>query len=333
MECSDWLERLQNLRSDVSAARWPAATLHRAPHKPLLLLTILDLFAQGLITTNLIQYHVDLTDTFELYWTKVMGTEKRTTWMLPFFHLQRDGFWYLIPVPGMESALQVTAQIKSFSQMEQMVIGARLDDSLFAALASDSCRDILRRFLIERYFAPEVRPALVEVGKMVSEAFQYSLGLYSQTKRQFVLNEAEGASLSYAPETRSVAFRKVVITAYDHQCAVCGTRLLTPEGRTAVEAAHIVPWSVSYNDDPRNGLALCGVHHWAFDQGLIGIASTYSIAVSPIVTQQAETAELIYRFEGRPMVVPHDDLFYPAKRALDWHYRNTFRADSRSSLL
>ncbi len=333
MECEDWLERLENLRSDVSPARWPVETLHRAPHKPLLLLAVLDLFAQGLVTTNLIQYKVDLTDTFELYWSKVMGEEKKTSWVLPFYHLHKDGFWQLIPVPGMESALQATGQIRTFRQLEQMVIGARLDDALFVALMSDECRDTIRRFLIERYFAPEVRATLVGVGKIVSEAFQYSLNLYSQTKQRFVLKEGEETTETYAPETRSVAFRKVVITAYDHQCALCGLRLLTPEGRTAVEAAHIVPWSHSHNDDPRNGLALCGVHHWAFDQGLLGVSHDYLIAVSPIATQQGEMAAPIYNLANRQLVLPQDNFLIPAKRALDWHYINTFRATVRPQVL
>ena len=45
----------------------------------------------------------------------------------------------------------------------------------------------------------------------------------------------------------------------------------TPEGRTAVAAAHIIPWRYSHNDDPRNGMALCGLHHWTFDEGLVTI--------------------------------------------------------------
>lgn len=331
MNCSELLPRFENLRR--APGPWTSDTLYRAPHKPLLLLALLDVFAQGSINSNFIQYSVDLIDTFELYWLKVIGPERKSSWILPFYHLHNDGFWQLIPVPGMENALKATRSIKSIRQLEQLVVGARLDDALFQALTDDNCRDIIRRFLIEHYFAPEVRPILVDVGKIVSEAFQYSLELYSQTKRRFVLKEDEEASEGYAQEPRSAAFRKVVIAAYDHQCALCGLRLLTPEGRTAVEAAHIVPWSHSHNDDPRNGLALCGVHHWAFDQGLLGVSKNYVIAVSPIVAHQGEVAAPIYGLADRQLVLPREKSLLPAKKALEWHYENTFRPIVHSYLL
>ena len=40
------------LRSDKKAY-WPQATLYRAPHKPFMLFSVMDLIAQGIITTNL----------------------------------------------------------------------------------------------------------------------------------------------------------------------------------------------------------------------------------------------------------------------------------------
>ena len=33
--------------------------------------------------------------------------------------------------------------------------------------------------------------------------------------------------------------------------------MLTLEGHTVVDAAHIKPWSASHNDCPTNGMALC----------------------------------------------------------------------------
>jgi putative restriction endonuclease len=55
------------LRSDASRVRWTAATKHRAPDKPLLLLSVIDLFAEGLLSTNLIELTPDLCETFTLY--------------------------------------------------------------------------------------------------------------------------------------------------------------------------------------------------------------------------------------------------------------------------
>jgi putative restriction endonuclease len=332
MSCDKWVEQFSRLRSDKSDARWPLATLHRAPHKPLLLLSILDLFAQNFYQANLIEYDVDLIETFELYWQKVMAIDNRALWVLPYFHMKSEGFWQLIPVDGMERALQTVGQIKTIRQLQEFVIAARLDDQLFMALQQSECQNALRRVLIESYFSPAMRPVLVETGKIISESFEYSSEIYSQTSRNFRLKE-ESAKTEYSPETRSTAFRKVVVAAYNHTCAMCGLRLLTPEGRSAVEAAHIVPWSESHNDDPRNGMALCGLHHWAFDQGLVGVDTQFAVVLSPIVRDQSDAATPVAVLEGREIVLPREQQLVPAKEALRWHFKNKFRADLPPRLL
>ena len=58
----------ENLRTDRGRDRYPEITYHRAPHKPFLLLTVMDLIAQGRITENLIEPSFDLVDTFNTYW-------------------------------------------------------------------------------------------------------------------------------------------------------------------------------------------------------------------------------------------------------------------------
>jgi putative restriction endonuclease len=44
-----YLKSFSNLRTDKIRSRYPAITDHRAPHKPFLLLSIMDLIAQGQI--------------------------------------------------------------------------------------------------------------------------------------------------------------------------------------------------------------------------------------------------------------------------------------------
>lgn len=71
---------------------------------------------------------------------------------------------------------------------------------------------------------------------------------------------------------RDAKFRPAVLRAYRYRCAVCQCAL------KLVDAAHIVP--VSYpqsTDEITNGLALCRLHHGAYDSGLLGIRSDYSI--------------------------------------------------------
>jgi len=47
-----------------------------------------------------------------------------------------------------------------------------------------------------------------------------------------------------------------------------------------VEAAHIVPYSSNGKDDIWNGLALCRLHHWAFDVGWFTLKDDFKILTS-----------------------------------------------------
>ncbi|MFD3801475.1 HNH endonuclease [Kocuria palustris] len=68
----------------------------------------------------------------------------------------------------------------------------------------------------------------------------------------------------------SAKFRRQVLKAYDFKCAICGSRFGNIEGvPSGIDAAHILAWT-NYNlDVVQNGMALCKLHHWAFDGGLI----------------------------------------------------------------
>lgn len=314
-----------HLRTDSSAARWTEATRNRAPHKPFLLLALMDLVAQGVIAGNLIEFNAELTDAFELYWSKVLGNEKAGNPLLPFTHLQSDKFWHLIPMPGMEQALDAVRHVRSRSQLQQLVLGARLDDELFTILLDEKERDDLRRVLIETYFAPEQRAVVVDVGQIAAKAFEYSRELLARAGERFKLHEAPEVDEHYYAASRSIAFRRIVVASYDRACAMCGIRIVTPEGRTAVAAAHIVPWSVSHNDDPRNGMALCGLHHWTFDQGITSIDRNYHIAVSSIIPQDDTAAGLLLSLAKQPLYRPEDYERWPAEEALTWHRTHVFR--------
>ncbi len=217
--------------------------------------------------------------------------------------------------------------------MSQLVLGAKLDDALFELLRNQSTCDNLRRVLIETYFAPEARQRLVEVGQIATESFEYSRELLDRSRQRFRLREAPELNEQYRTESRSTAFRRIVVQAYHHTCAFCGIRVITPEGRTAVSAAHIVPWSISHNDDPRNGLALCGLHHWTFDQGMVGVTQDYQVAVSPAIPDHEEATAPLLALAGRELQYPVDRILLPAKKALGWHFENIFRSEARVRLL
>jgi putative restriction endonuclease len=63
-----------NLRTDGGRDRYPEITFHRAQHKPFLLLSVMDLIAQGRSTENLIESSFDLVDTLNTYWATIRSS-------------------------------------------------------------------------------------------------------------------------------------------------------------------------------------------------------------------------------------------------------------------
>lgn len=327
---TDTLEKYKKafskLRLDSIPGRYTSATNYRAPNKPFLLLATLDLIAQQEIRANFIELNTDLFEIFDLYWKKVLGIDKKGDVVLPFFHLKSQGFWRLVSQPGKAAELNTVDQLRSLRKFRELVLGATFDEELWALLQISDARDELRRILIEQYFSPDVRPILVETGAITKDAFEYSRELLDRSRGIFRIEEAPTMDEEFLTESRSAGFRRVVVQAYNHTCAICGIRLLTPEGRTSVAAAHIVPWSHSHNDDPRNGLALCGLHHWSFDQGLITVTPAHEVAVSTTIPDDDATAA-IRTLAGHSIQKPSEVYLWPARDALKWHNRNIFRTD------
>lgn len=324
--------RFAHLKADVKPY-WPDATLSRAPYKPFLLLSIMDLIALNVIKSNSIRLNADLMDSFDLYWVKIVGHERESNIVMPFNYLRSEGFWHLVPIDGVELDLKTVDRNEIFRRIKNHRLFARMDDELFAILLNPTERDELRRVLIESYFTPDARAILADVGQITAESFEYSRELLNRSRGRFNLQEAPTVDEQYHTESRSTAFRRVVVEAYKHTCAICRVRIVTPEGRTAVAAAHIVPWSFSHNDDPRNGMALCGLHHWAFDQGLITVTTNYQIRVSPVVPPDEEAAQALLLLADNPIYRPAEQILWPARKALDWHLRNIFRAEAPQYLI
>lgn len=59
---------------------------------------------------------------------------------------------------------------------------------------------------------------------------------------------------------RDAAFRRLLVEGYDYRCAPSGWRFIL-DGWSLVEAAHIVPFSESYDERPSNGAVLTSSFH------------------------------------------------------------------------
>jgi putative restriction endonuclease len=76
--------------------------------------------------------------------------------------------------------------------------------------------------------------------------------------------ERRYAIISTRKGLRDINFRNRVLTAYGQRCAMCGMQL------KLLDAAHILPVAhPDSTDQTSNGVALCALHHRAFDRALI----------------------------------------------------------------
>ncbi len=118
-------------------------------------------------------------------------------------------------------------------------------------------------------------------------------------------------------KTRSALFRRRVKRYYDETCAICGSNRKTPEGNSEIEAAHIYPRRENGRDHYRNGLALCRLHHWAFDSGWISATDDFEILVRQ--EDGRDESEEFASLEGNQLILPSSEDHWPLPKYLQKH--------------
>lgn len=322
MPLEEFISKFSNLNTDSGRHRWSADTCHSAPHKPFLLLSIMDLIAQGLITENFIEPSFELVDTWNGYWNAIMPLGQQSTMAHPFPRLKSDGFWERICNPGFDP--DVDYNIKSMGKLREVYAGARMDDDLFQFMQIQDSREKLRAASINTYFSPEIQPRVIEQGFVNLASYEYSQTLLNQKAAEQASLFGDTDEPTKKGKVRDAGFRKAIVSLYEHRCALCGIRMLTPEGHTVVEAAHIVPWSESQDDQPTNGLCLCRICHWSFDEGLMSVGKEYEVLVSKRVQSDRNIPGHIQTLMDRPIFKPDQEMFWPGQVNLKRHRRTIY---------
>ena len=318
-DLDDYAIAFSRLRTDRGRDRYPAQTLHRAPHKPFLLLSVMDLVMQGQIRDNFIEPSFELLEVFNGYWNLIMPPESRSSMAYPFPRLQTDGFWHRVTHPGFDPS--VDYNVSSMVRLREIYKGAELDRDLFAYFIDPVSRERLRSVLVDTYFAPDIQPIVAMQGFVNIAAFAYAKDILAGMWQR---PENHSEEQTDQRQIRCQGFRKAIVALYDHRCALCGIRMRTPEGHTVVEAAHIVPWSESYNDLPTNGLCLCRLCHWSFDEGLMGVGKDYEVLVSNRVRLDSNMPGHILTLVDRPIFKPKGEQYWPAQENLNKHRKMCF---------
>lgn len=204
-----------------------------------------------------------------------------------------------------------------------MVKYAYLDNELFNLLLLDKNRTLFRRVIINDYFEHEKRKRLVQTINLSREAIKYEHLLIAEARMSYKASKPK-EKIRIKEKVREAGFRHAIMSIYNYTCSICSMRILTLEGESVVDAAHIVPFSISANDDLRNGIALCKLHHWSFDVGLISIDDNYHVMTTPLLSAQRPTEWLLTDLKNKEILLPQNETLYPAQEALHYHRENKF---------
>jgi putative restriction endonuclease len=119
-------------------------------------------------------------------------------------------------------------------------------------------------------------------------------------------------------------FRVTVLHAYRERCAVCALR-----EASLLQAAHIID-----DRDPRgaatiaNGIALCAIHHLAYDRNLMGIDPSGGVHISRRLLEEADGPMLrtgLQGFHGAAILKPRRAVDHPDPHRLEIRFEQ-FRA-------
>lgn len=309
---SKYIHAFRNLHRNQNAM------LGGAPHKPILLLAMLDGIERGEITNDQVALTPELTAAFRDYWrVLVKGSGWQERIVLPFRHMVKEGFWEL-KKNGQPIAVDVLNRSPSIRLLTTETDGAELASDLWELLQIRSARHTLRTVLLQAYFGVGMADVRSELhpDPMNYEAER----LKAEALGRFRARHAREEHDETGYYVRHALFPKVVKSLYNYSCAVCGLSVRADSGGSLVDAAHIMPFGLFHNDDPRNGLALCKNHHWGFDAGWFTATADYKILVSPRLQ-----SALTYVSAGAALLIPAQTEYAPAVEALDWHRQNVYR--------
>jgi len=291
---------------------------HIRPHKPVMLLTLLTLAESGRLPENRILFGPELIEVFRRYFDIVRKGGDDCTPINPFFYLRSDGFLHHKRHPGQEAIYGSMKDPGGVGIMSQVIAYAHLDEELFALFAQSASRLILRDSLISRYF-PEHRDSLSALYETERKVGLYRDLLEEQTEGKAIREEGS----AYSEEVRDTAFRRTVTSAYDYRCAACGIRVVVMDA-TMVDAAHLIPFRISKDDDPRNGIALCKNHHWAMDRYLIAPGPDGVWHVSRSFDRRIRDHQPVLDLDGQSILLPRELRFQPKEESLAWRMGRLF---------
>jgi HNH endonuclease len=143
-----------------------------------------------------------------------------------------------------------------------------------------------------------------------------------EIKRRYVVREVK-------LRIHQAQFRGAVLPAYQDRCAICRLREVW-----LLDAAHIVGDADEAGAPViSNGLSLCSIHHRAFDQDLVGVASNLRVHVSRrlLDDEDGPMLDVLKGFHGTTIEAPRKRVRRPDSDRLATRFERFLTAGWRSA--
>ena len=270
-----------------------------APHKPLLILHALGELSRGREVVPFWDLDAPLTRLLEDF-----GPQRaRHHAEYPFWRLQNDGLWIVTAdEPVLTRASNNDA--KKSELINKNAVGGFVSDDLEVLKSSVENIRIVAVKVLDTHFPETLHREILD-----------TVGLD--------LDLAEGK------QGRSPDFRRKVLRAYEGRCCVYGYDLRLGNRLAGLEAAHIMWHTVGGPDEEPNGLALCVLHHKAFDLEAFTVETDGLTVVCSQELSGTTKREWLIGYHGSRISEPQSLSYFPEEKYLNWHRRTIFKGPPR----
>jgi putative restriction endonuclease len=253
----------------------------RAPHKPLLLLLALGRLQQGERDIPFTEIVEQLRPLLDAYAPPVRSRHQPE---LPYWYLQSDNLWELNDTDGLprqRGGFPRIAGLRKTSGHFPKPVMTKLQDN--PALLAQIVKQLL-----DAHFPESLHEEILDAtGVVLPDLIQ------------------EATVQTYATRNkRDPEFRRTVLRAYEHRCAVTGFRAALGGSYFGCEAAHIQWHAYDGPDTISNGLALEPTLHKLLDAGAWSLTDDRRIIVSAEFTGSDAATERLRSMHGKSISDP-----------------------------
>lgn len=282
----------------------------KAPHKPLLILAILDFMETLRLEENSIPLNSGLFERFEHYWEELHGKSGTKRIQYPILYLKSDGLGWNVVVNG-----EMLSTEKGKRYLEKHGATGRFSEEVWQFLNSPEHRDLVRLSIMETYF-PEKKSVIFPENK------PYSLDSYEDEFFEDRQSAYRIKMVKQAGFVRTEYFRIRLLGVYRNTCAMTQMHI-DPPGRI-LQACHIERHAKSGINSARNGIILSANMHAAFDQWYVSIDKGYKIIVNEKLFEESSGKYNLIDLQGKPLYLPSDEKYWPAQKHLEEHRQEFF---------